>query len=74
MPKNSNERYGKSLKIRLSDNWLETSTVNAPFEPYEGLIVPRIMIKNTWNIWLWVNMFENDWISKAHMIFVLTFH
>jgi hypothetical protein len=42
IPKNSNDLYGSNLKIRLSDKLFETSTVNAPLDPEDGLIVPEM--------------------------------
>jgi hypothetical protein len=40
IPKNSKDLYGSSLKIKLYERLFDTYTVNAPFEPFEGLIVP----------------------------------
>lgn len=42
IPENSKERYGNNWKTILSDNEVDTSTVNAPFDPLEGFMVPEM--------------------------------
>jgi len=40
IPKNSKDLYGSNLNIKLSERLLDTYTVKAPLEPFDGLIVP----------------------------------
>ena len=40
--KNQKDRYGCNSKTRLYESLSDTCTVKAPFEPFEGLIVPDI--------------------------------
>lgn len=74
IPKNSNDLYGINLKIKLSDKLFETSTVNAPFDPDDGLMVPEIydsesmclkitLVPNVITVFFLLSMAKLNWAS-----------